>query len=200
MNYFINNLTKNDYYRLTANDSVIDDYIDNSESNYYPGKKIVLLLAFFLSFSYAENNVNTTLEQAIGHLIKYQTDRKINMKHGTNSPFSEVVKTYYKLIEPLPEDDRAMFFYMVDNHLNVHGGSGLFDFYNFIYLCCESEYISLLENNLDNPYFDSEVLKRKLLVMTNSEKRIRKGAKWRKKTIDDYKVELKKSFLEMIQK
>ncbi len=38
--YFINGLTKNNYYRLTANDSRIDDYIDNSTSNYDPNEKM----------------------------------------------------------------------------------------------------------------------------------------------------------------
>lgn len=32
--YFINNLTKYNYYRLTANDSYIDDEIDGTVSNY----------------------------------------------------------------------------------------------------------------------------------------------------------------------
>lgn len=151
------------------------------------------------SSSHSPENSNETIEKAIGHLILYQTERKINGKAGINSPLTEIFKTYYESIESLPINDRAMFLFMADNHLEVHGGSGLLHFYDFIYLCCLIEYRQLIESNLSNRYFNSELLNRKFSIVKNLESKIKDEASRRERSLDEHKKIMKTEFLEMVK-
>ncbi len=174
-------------------------------------KKYILVLRFWVLVlfvcqfpsasadeSFAESD-NKVLEKAIGHLIMYQTERQINGQAGLNSPLTEVFKTYYEDIEALPEDKRAMFMFMADNHLKVHGGAELFKFYDFVYLCCLNEYIQLVESNLSNRYFNSELIKRKFDMVRNLESRIKRQAVWRERSLEEHKEIMKVEFIEMIK-
>lgn len=163
--------------------------------------KIILLfcLYFFPSTNYSAEYDGMVLEKAIGHLITYQTERQLNGKVGVNSPLTEVFKTYYKDIELLSKHDRAMFLFMADNHLKIHGGSELIDFYNFVYLCCLSEYRQLIESNLSNRYLDSTALNRTFNIVKNLESSIANEARWRKLSIEEQKKIMRSDFLEMIK-
>ncbi len=60
--YYINNLTKPDYYRLTAIDSYIDDYIDNSNSNYNDGELMSSVRLHLGNVSHACVTINKETE------------------------------------------------------------------------------------------------------------------------------------------
>lgn len=161
----------------------------------------ILLFCLYLvsSVSHGTERNDIVLEKAIGHLIMYQTQRQINGKAGTNSPLTEIFKTYYDHIEQLSGDDRAMFIFMADNHLNIHGGSGLFHFYDFVYLCCLKEYTQLIESNLSNRYLDSEKLKNQWSMVENLESRIKGQADWRKRSLEEHEKIMKEELIEMIK-
>lgn len=84
-----------------------------------------------------------TLEKAIGHILIYETEIRLDGSIGINSALTEVFKTYYDQVESLDKNDRAMFLFIADSQLQVHGGSDLFHFYDFVYLCCFNEYVQL---------------------------------------------------------
>ncbi len=159
---------------------------------------ILLILSLCVSCSVTNkeiDNDNKILEVAIGSLIKYETDSKISLHYGNHSSLKEVYQTYYSDVAMLTKKERAMFFFMVDNNIRVTGGSDLFDYYDLVYSCCEEEYISLLKKNIDNPYFNTDILKNKLGIIETTEERIREAVSPYGKSEKDHLQELKDFYL-----
>ena len=168
--------------------------------NTMTNKLLVILLLVFLCVSCSITNKeinhdNKTLELAIGSLIKYDIDSKISLNYATSLKLTKVYQTYYSKVITLPKKERAQFFFIVDNHINVTGGSNLFDYYDLVYSCCEEEYINLIKQNIDNPYFDSEVLKNKLGVIETTGDRIKEVTAPYEKSENDHLKELKDLYL-----
>ncbi len=157
------------------------------------------------TMQYSQSNIQSKMEtsseieydkvsQAIGHLISYETKRKMDLSYGTTSALNEVFKTYHADISHLPKQKQALFFFIVDSNINVHGGDNLFEFYNFIYLACGAEYIRLLKQNSNNPYLKPERIKLSLKTIEEREPQLKFQAKRKGLSLNEYVTELKAEY------